>query len=109
MSNSQAVSYVTEGDIGIVTANNPPVNALSHYVRSGLVETLKEAEADDTKVTLIVCAGRTFFAGADITEAVIKCAASIPISTNIASTEPAIVAKPPTITAINSDRVMDAM
>lgn len=68
MSEADAVEYLIDGDLGIVTANNPPVNALSHFVRSGLVEVLKKAESDATKVTLIVCAGRTFFAGADITE-----------------------------------------
>ena len=68
MTNTDALTYKIDGELGIITANNPPVNALSHYVRSGLVEMLKQAESDNTKVTIIVCAGRTFFAGADITE-----------------------------------------
>lgn len=68
MSETETLSYSIDGELGIITANNPPVNALSHYVRSGLVDVLKAAEADATKATVIVCAGRTFFAGADITE-----------------------------------------
>ncbi|MGR8947654.1 MAG: 3-hydroxyacyl-CoA dehydrogenase NAD-binding domain-containing protein [Gammaproteobacteria bacterium] len=68
MANADAITYEIDGDLGIVTANNPPVNALSHFVRSGLVDVLRDAESDSTKVTIVVCAGRTFFAGADITE-----------------------------------------
>ena len=68
MADDDVINYQCENELGIITANNPPVNALSHYVRSGLVDALKQAESDQTKVTIIVCAGRTFFAGADITE-----------------------------------------
>ncbi len=58
-----------EGDILIVSANYPPVNALSHAVRTGIAEAI-EAAATDSAVSAIVisCEGRTFFAGADITE-----------------------------------------
>jgi 3-hydroxyacyl-CoA dehydrogenase len=49
--------------------NNPPVNALGHAVRVGLVAAIEEADADDAvKAVVIVCQGQTFFAGADITE-----------------------------------------
>jgi 3-hydroxyacyl-CoA dehydrogenase len=34
------------GDILIVTSNNPPVNALGHAVRKGLVAAIGEADAD---------------------------------------------------------------
>jgi 3-hydroxyacyl-CoA dehydrogenase len=64
-----SVDLRRDGDVAVVTADNPPVNALKHEVRVGLTEALAQAR-DDGAVTavVIVCAGRTFFAGADITE-----------------------------------------
>ncbi|HEX6442613.1 MAG TPA: enoyl-CoA hydratase-related protein, partial [Stellaceae bacterium] len=64
-----SVDLRRDGDVAVVTADNPPVNALKHEVRAGLTEALAQAR-DDGAVTavVIVCAGRTFFAGADITE-----------------------------------------
>ncbi|TMJ19818.1 MAG: 3-hydroxyacyl-CoA dehydrogenase [Alphaproteobacteria bacterium] len=57
------------GDVLIVTSNNPPVNALGHAVREGLVAAIGEADADEgVKAVVIVCQGQTFFAGADISE-----------------------------------------
>ncbi|WP_293941165.1 3-hydroxyacyl-CoA dehydrogenase NAD-binding domain-containing protein [Sphingomonas sp.] len=56
-------------DILVIVSNNPPVNALGAAVRIGLAQGLKEALADDTiKAVVVRCDGRTFFAGADITE-----------------------------------------
>jgi 3-hydroxyacyl-CoA dehydrogenase len=64
-----SVDLRREGAIAIVTADNPPVNALKHEVRAGLVEALSQARDDNTvEAVVIACAGRTFFAGADITE-----------------------------------------
>ena len=58
-----------QGEILVVTSNNPPVNALSAAVRQGLDAAIKEAADDDAvKAVVIRCEGRTFFAGADITE-----------------------------------------
>jgi 3-hydroxyacyl-CoA dehydrogenase len=55
--------------IAIVTVDNPPVNALKHEVRAGLAEALRQARDEAAvKGVVIACAGRTFFAGADITE-----------------------------------------
>lgn len=65
---SQSVSYSIDGDIGVITVNNPPVNALSQHVRQGLHECFTAADADDTVATILICDGRTFIAGADITE-----------------------------------------
>jgi len=63
------ISTRKHGDVLIVTSNNPPVNALGHAVREGLVKAIEEADADDAvKAVVIVCQGQTFFAGADITE-----------------------------------------
>jgi 3-hydroxyacyl-CoA dehydrogenase len=58
-----------QGDILVITADNPPVNALSHGVREGIAKAIEAAAADAVvKAIVIRCAGRTFFAGADITE-----------------------------------------
>ncbi|HXV01099.1 MAG TPA: 3-hydroxyacyl-CoA dehydrogenase NAD-binding domain-containing protein [Caulobacteraceae bacterium] len=61
--------YALEGDVGIITLNSPPVNALSAPVRDGLAEGMKAGVADPAaKAIVIICEGRTFIAGADITE-----------------------------------------
>lgn len=66
---SEVVIYNREGSVGVITVNYPPVNALSHGVRSGLVAALEQGQKDaDAKVLLLVCEGRTFIAGADIRE-----------------------------------------
>ncbi len=63
------VTVVHEGGIAVVTVDNPPVNALSTKVRAGLLEAVGAADADPSvKGIVIACAGRTFFAGADIRE-----------------------------------------
>lgn len=63
------VSLERHGSIGVITVNNPPVNALSQAVRQGLIDRLGEAEADeDCTAVVLVCTGRTFIAGADIRE-----------------------------------------
>jgi 3-hydroxyacyl-CoA dehydrogenase len=62
------VTYELQGDVGVIKVNNPPVNALSQAVRQGLQESLAQAQSDASKAVLILCEGRTFIAGADITE-----------------------------------------
>jgi 3-hydroxyacyl-CoA dehydrogenase len=62
------VSYELVDDIGIITIDNPPVNALSHAVRAGIQEHLRAAQSDASRAILILCSGRTFIAGADIRE-----------------------------------------
>ncbi len=58
-----------DGDVLVVVSDNPPVNALGSAVRQGLAEAIKTAASDDSvKAVVIVGQGRTFFAGADITE-----------------------------------------
>lgn len=63
-----AVTYELLEDIGIITVNNPPVNALSHAVRDGIQKAVQTAQDDDSKAVLILCEGKTFIAGADISE-----------------------------------------
>jgi len=66
---SQSVSLDRRGRVAVLTVNNPPVNALSQHVRQGLRDGVKQAIADgDVAAIVIACAGRTFIAGADITE-----------------------------------------
>jgi 3-hydroxyacyl-CoA dehydrogenase len=56
-------------DVLVIISNNPPVNALGAAVRQGLEAGIKEGVADASiKAMVIRCDGRTFFAGADITE-----------------------------------------
>ena len=58
-----------DGDVLVVVSDNPPVNALGIAVRQGLADAMKAAAADDSvKAIVIRGEGRTFFAGADITE-----------------------------------------
>ena len=65
---TQPVSYRVVGNVGVITIDNPPVNAFSHAVRKGLDDTVRAAIGDETGILLITCAGRTFVAGADISE-----------------------------------------
>jgi 3-hydroxyacyl-CoA dehydrogenase len=64
-----AVSIRRESDLAIVTVNNPPVNALSQAVRQGLFDAAVTLD-DDPSVSgvILICAGRTFIAGADVNE-----------------------------------------
>ena len=56
-------------NILVIISNNPPVNALGAAVRQGLVDGINEALSDESVEAVVIrCDGRTFFAGADITE-----------------------------------------
>src|SRR3989475_6001584 len=66
---TQSVDLDRRGRVAVLTVNNPPVNALSQHVRQGLRDGLQQAVADSAvSAVVIACAGRTFIAGADITE-----------------------------------------
>jgi 3-hydroxyacyl-CoA dehydrogenase len=66
---NSVVDLTLEGEIAILTVDNPPVNALSHAVREGLQTGVRQAGGDPAvKAVVLICAGRTFIAGADITE-----------------------------------------
>jgi 3-hydroxyacyl-CoA dehydrogenase len=57
------------GDVAVITIDNPPVNALSPGVPEGIEAALKQAVADpQTRAIVIIGAGSTFIAGADIRE-----------------------------------------
>ena len=63
------ISTIRHGHVLVIASNNPPVNALGHAVREGLVRGIEEADAsDEVKAVVIIGEGATFFAGADISE-----------------------------------------
>ncbi|MCS6866155.1 MAG: 3-hydroxyacyl-CoA dehydrogenase NAD-binding domain-containing protein [Gemmataceae bacterium] len=66
---SELVLTSTAGDIGIITVNNPPVNALSPAVAEALRQAVQQFVADPSvRGLVLIGAGRTFIAGADIKE-----------------------------------------
>jgi 3-hydroxyacyl-CoA dehydrogenase len=63
------VSIRRDGDIAVITIDNPPVNAISRAVRQGLLDAARELATDTgVRAVVLLCAGRTFMAGADISE-----------------------------------------
>ncbi|MFM2272048.1 MAG: hypothetical protein RL702_1113 [Pseudomonadota bacterium] len=66
---SSPISTVRHGDVLEIISDNPPVNALGAAVRRGLADAIAQLLGDDgLKAAVLRCDGRTFFAGADITE-----------------------------------------
>ncbi|MCC6435772.1 MAG: enoyl-CoA hydratase/isomerase family protein [Acidimicrobiales bacterium] len=66
---TQSVRMERDGEIAVITVDNPPVNALSFHVRQGILDGMNAAAADpEIEAVVLICAGRTFIAGADITE-----------------------------------------
>ena len=64
---SQLVKYSTRDEVAVITVDNPPVNALSPGVPGGLDAALERAAADpEVRAVVVMGAGRTFIAGADI-------------------------------------------
>lgn len=63
------VTIAREGNIAVVTVDNPPVNALGQAVRQGLFEAATSLDEDpEIAAVVLICAGRTFIAGADVSE-----------------------------------------
>src|SRR6266700_910661 len=66
---SELVKFSNEGGIGVITVDNPPVNALSPGVPEGILAAVKQAQTDDSiQALVLIGSGRTFIAGADIRE-----------------------------------------
>ncbi|MEK9833409.1 MAG: 3-hydroxyacyl-CoA dehydrogenase NAD-binding domain-containing protein, partial [Rhodospirillaceae bacterium] len=66
---SDIVGYEIEGRVAVLAIDNPPVNALGHAVREGIVARVEQAAADNgVDAIVLIGAGRTFPAGADIRE-----------------------------------------
>jgi 3-hydroxyacyl-CoA dehydrogenase len=67
MAEADLVRFEKDGDIGIIIVDNPPVNALSPGVPQGIVDALDKGNADSgVKAMVLIGAGRSFIAGADI-------------------------------------------
>lgn len=67
MAEGELVRFEKDGDIGVITVDNPPVNALSPGVPQGMVDALDKGNADPSvKAMVLIGAGRSFIAGADI-------------------------------------------
>jgi len=63
------VQFTKSGNIGVITINNPPVNALSPGVPEGISESIDQLHKDDgLKAAVLIGGGSTFIAGADIKE-----------------------------------------
>jgi len=66
---SDTVTYSVHGAVAEALIDNPPVNATSASVRSGLAQAIRTMESDPAVSALVIrCAGKTFIAGADIKE-----------------------------------------
>src|SRR5262249_46150530 len=67
MSDTPLVRFEVVDGVGVITIDNPPVNALAPGVRDGIVEALEKGDADpNVKAMVMMGAGRSFIAGADI-------------------------------------------
>ncbi|GAB2833706.1 3-hydroxyacyl-CoA dehydrogenase NAD-binding domain-containing protein [Comamonas piscis] len=67
--NAAVVTIAREGQVLVVTIQNPPVNALSQAVRQGLADAVAQARSDaQVQAILLVGSGKAFIAGADIRE-----------------------------------------
>src|SRR6266581_1372390 len=63
----ELVRFERDGDVGIITVDNPPVNALSPGVPEGILASVDKGNADPAvKAMVLIGAGRSFIAGADI-------------------------------------------
>ena len=66
---SEVMQFENVGGVGVITIDSPPVNALGVAVRRAIKDGFEQALTDDgVNSIVLICAGRTFFAGADITE-----------------------------------------
>ena len=66
---NEVATLAIEGDVAVLTLNSPPVNALSAPVRDGLAHGVAQAMGNPAvKAVVLICEGKTFIAGADISE-----------------------------------------
>jgi 3-hydroxyacyl-CoA dehydrogenase len=65
---SESVRLERDDNVALVIVDNPPVNALSWHVRQGIFDGVNKAVADGANAIVLICDGRTFIAGADISE-----------------------------------------
>src|ERR1700684_2851060 len=66
---AELIRYANEDDVAVITIDNPPVNARGPGVAEGITAALSRAEADaEVRAIVVIGAGKTFVAGADIKE-----------------------------------------
>lgn len=66
---SELVKYTRDGEVAIITIDNPPVNAMSPGIPEGIQAMIRRAAEDaDVRAIVLIGAGKTFIAGADIRE-----------------------------------------
>jgi 3-hydroxyacyl-CoA dehydrogenase len=65
---TESVRLEQDGDVAVLVIDNPPVNALSWHVRQGLADGMANAVDEGASAIVLICDGRTFIAGADISE-----------------------------------------
>jgi len=67
VSDNSPVRLEKQGDIGVIVVDYPPVNALGPGVSEGIIDALNKGNADpDIRAMVLIGAGRSFIAGADI-------------------------------------------
>jgi 3-hydroxyacyl-CoA dehydrogenase len=66
---SNVVTVTVDGNVAVITINNPPVNTITAAVREGLFSAIAEIRSlPGIAAVVLVCDGSTFFSGADIGE-----------------------------------------
>ncbi|MDR6860917.1 3-hydroxyacyl-CoA dehydrogenase NAD-binding domain-containing protein [Variovorax guangxiensis] len=91
MSEVQSVKYAVEDGVGVITIDNPPVNALGPGVREGIMQALANGNADPAvRSFVLIGTGRNFMAGADIRQF----GGARPVSTRTSAAAIAASAKP---------------
>jgi len=66
---TERVHMERDGDVAVIVIDNPPINAGSADVRSGLMSAIDTLKADSSlRAAVIICAGNTFVAGSDLRE-----------------------------------------
>lgn len=66
---SAVTSLSKDRGVGILKIASPPVNALSAGVRKAILDGVRSFQCDpEVQAVILICDGRTFFAGADIAE-----------------------------------------
>lgn len=78
---SDEVRVTKDKEIAVITIDNPPVNAISPAVQDGIAAAIDQINGDaSVKAAVLIGAGRTFIAGADINEFVKMTSGKVPRS-----------------------------
>lgn len=63
---SERVRYERQGDVGVLTIDDPPLNLFGRELTAALTEALRRAEADSPRALLVRAEGEVFTGGADV-------------------------------------------